>query len=80
MYDCDTHYYWSIKEIIKGGRPEFKNGTLKVPAGSGLSIELDEEAVAELHELCNTAIVQGRDDTDEMLKYVPHYVRKVPRW
>lgn len=79
-YDCDTHYPWSTKEIIKGGRPAFKNGTLQVPDGPGLGVELDHEAVAELHDLYKTAMVQDRDDTDEMLKYVPDYVRKVPRW
>lgn len=79
-YDCDTHYPWSTKEIIKGGRPEFRNGTLKVPDGPGLGVELDPDAVAELHDLYKRAMVQDRDDTDEMLKYVPDYVRKVPRW
>ncbi|MFK8081584.1 MAG: enolase C-terminal domain-like protein [Granulosicoccus sp.] len=79
-YDCDTHYPWSTKEIIKGGRPEFKDGTLQVPEGPGLGVELDEDAVAELHELYNAAMVMDRDDTDEMLKYIPDYVRKVPRW
>ncbi|SFR45725.1 enolase C-terminal domain-like protein [Litoreibacter janthinus] len=79
-YDCDTHYPWSTKEIIKGGRPKFKDGTLQVPEGPGLGVELDHEAVAELHELYKTAMVKDRDDTDEMLKYIPDYVRKVPRW
>lgn len=79
-YDCDTHYPWSSKEIIKGGRPAFKDGSLQVPDGPGLGVELDHEAVAELHELYKQAMVQDRDDTDEMLKYVPDYVRKVPRW
>ncbi|MFK7860807.1 MAG: enolase C-terminal domain-like protein [Granulosicoccus sp.] len=79
-YDCDTHYPWSTKEIIKGGRPVFKNGTLQVPEGPGLGVELDEEAVAELHALYNVAMVKDRDDTDEMFKYIPDYVRKVPRW
>ncbi|MFK7994526.1 MAG: enolase C-terminal domain-like protein [Granulosicoccus sp.] len=79
-FDCDTHYPWSKKEIIKGGRPEFKDGTLQVPEGPGLGVQLDEEAVAELHDLYNAAMVIDRDDTDEMLKYIPDYVRKVPRW
>jgi glucarate dehydratase len=79
-YDCDTHYPWSSKEIIKGGRPAFNDGALQVPDGPGLGVELDHEAVAELHELYKQAMVQDRDDTDEMLKYVPDYVRKVPRW
>ncbi len=79
-YDCDTHYPWSTKEIIKGGRPAFRDGTLQVPDGPGLGVELDHAAVAELHDLYNKAMIADRDDTDEMLKYQPDYVRKVPRW
>lgn len=79
-YDCDTHYPWSTKEIIKGGRPEFKNGKLRVPEGPGLGVELDYDALEELNGIYKKAMVSDRDDTDEMLKYVPDYVRKVPRW
>ncbi|MEJ6391898.1 enolase C-terminal domain-like protein [Gymnodinialimonas sp. 2305UL16-5] len=79
-YDCDTHYPWSTKEIIKGGRPPFVDGTLAVPEGPGLGVELDLDAVGELHDLYRAAMVIDRDDTDEMLKYVPDYIRKVPRW
>lgn len=79
-YDCDTHYPWSTKEIVKGGRPKFHDGRVRVPQGPGLGVELDQEAVAALHQLYKTAMIADRDDTDEMLKYVPDYVRKVPRW
>jgi glucarate dehydratase len=79
-YDCDTHYPWYDREIIKGGRPTFKDGKLPVPDGPGLGVELDHDAVAELHELYNQQMIVDRDDTDEMLKYVPDYVRVVPRW
>lgn len=79
-HDCDTHDPWSAKEIIKSGRPTFRNGTLQVPEGPGLGVELDHDAVAELQALYKTAMAQDRDDTDEMLKYVPDYVRKVPNW
>ncbi|MEO0911791.1 MAG: enolase C-terminal domain-like protein [Pseudomonadota bacterium] len=79
-YDCDTHYPWSTKEIVKGGRPVFRDGKLRVPEGPGLGVELDREALADLHDLYRRAMIRDRDDTDEMLKYVPDYVRKVPRW
>lgn len=79
-YACDTHYPWSSKEIIEGGRPVFKDGTLQVSERPGLGVTLDRDAVAELHDVYNKAMVHDRDDTDEMLKYVPDYVRKVPRW
>ncbi|MFD1881385.1 enolase C-terminal domain-like protein [Paracoccus pacificus] len=79
-YDCDTHYPWSTREIIKGGRPRFTDGAVRVPEGPGLGVELDDVAVAELHDLYQRAMVADRDDTDEMLKYIPNFVRKVPRW
>ncbi len=79
-YDCDTHYPWSAREIVKGGRPVFRDGALQVPEGPGLGVELDHAAVAELHDLYNRAMVRDRDDTDEMRKYIPDYVRQVPRW
>ena len=79
-YDSDTHYPWYRHEIVKGGRPTFKDGKLPVPEGPGLGVELDRAALAELAELYETHMVRDRDDTDEMLKYVPDYVRVVPRW
>jgi glucarate dehydratase len=79
-YDCDTHYPWYDREIIKGWRIKFKDGVLRVPEGPGLGVELDQEVVAELHELYNEQMIIDRDDTDEMLKYDPDYVRIVPRW
>lgn len=79
-YDSDTHYPWYRHEIVKGGRPTFKDGMLTVPDGPGLGVELDQEALAELAALYEAEMVRDRDDTDEMLKYIPDYVRKVPRW
>ncbi len=79
-FDCDTHYPWYDKEIIKGGRLTFKDGALRVPEGPGLGVELDYDALAEQHDLYKRAMVRDRDDTDEMLKYRPDFVRKVPRW
>ncbi len=79
-YDCDTHYPWSTREIVRGGRPKFVEGRITVPDGPGLGVDLDRETLAELHNLYNTAMIDDRDDTDEMLKYIPDYVRKVPRW
>ena len=79
-YDCDTHYPWYDREIVKGGAPTFTDGKLRVPEGPGLGVELDRDAVAELHALYNQMMVTDRNDTDEMLKYLPDYERIVPRW
>ena len=79
-YDCDTHYPWSQKEIVKGGPPKFVDGALQVPEGPGLGVELDEDALDDLHDLYLASQVKDRDDTEEIKKYLPDFVRKVPRW
>ena len=53
---------------------------MPVPEGPGLGVELDHEAVAELHALYQRAMVIDRDDTEEIRKYRPDFERKVPRW
>lgn len=79
-YDCDSHYPWYRHEIIKGGRMQFEDGKISVPTGPGLGVELDHDCVGELHEIYNREMQLDRDDTDEMLKYIPDYIRKIPRW
>ena len=61
-------------------RIDDRDGQVALPQTPGLGVELDHAAVAELHDLYNKAMIADRDDTDEMLKYQPDYVRKVPRW
>ena len=79
-YDVDTHYPWSRHEIVEGGRARFVDGKLDVPTGPGLGVSLDRDALAELAGLYDTVMMQDRDDTEEIRKYLPDYVRKVPRW
>jgi len=79
-YDCDTHYSWTRHDIIKGGKVQFKNGALNVPTGPGLGVELDRDALDNLHALYNSAGVRDRDDTDEIRKYLPDFIRQVPKW
>lgn len=79
-YDCDTHYPWTQHDVIKGGKLPIRDGSLKVPDGPGLGVELDHDAVAEFHALYLAQNLRDREDTDEMLKYIPDYKRVVPRW
>lgn len=79
-YDSDTHYSWISDDVIKGGKLVFENGALAVPTGPGLGVELDQAALARLHALYNSAGVRDRDDTDEIRKYLPDFVRQVPKW
>ena len=49
-YALDTHYPWQSDEIIMGGRMKFENGSVAVPTGPGLGVELDREALKALHQ------------------------------
>lgn len=79
-FDSDTHYSWTPVDIIKGGKMAFRDGRLQVPTGPGLGVEIDADALAELHALYNTAGVSDRDDLAEIRKYEPDFERQVPKW
>jgi glucarate dehydratase len=79
-FDCDTHYSWVSDDVIKGGKLRFADGALTVPTGPGLGVELDRDAVDRLHALYDSAGGRDRDDTDEIRKYIPDFVRQVPKW
>lgn len=79
-YDCDTHYPWISDDVIRGGKLAFEDGAVAVPSGPGLGVDLDRAALARLHALYNSAGVRDRDDTDGIKKYLPDFVRQVPKW
>jgi glucarate dehydratase len=79
-YDSDTHYPWTNHDVIRGGRWQFKDGALPVPKGPGLGVALDRDAMAELHEAYLRQSRTDRNDTEEIKRYIPDYVRQVPRW
>jgi len=39
----DAHYHYLTDDIIEGGPMPYKNGCIKVPAGPGLGVTLDED-------------------------------------
>ncbi len=49
----DSHYHHLTDDIIAGGKMEFRNGAMKVPAGPGLGVTLDRDKLAKYHELSN---------------------------
>lgn len=79
-YDCDTHYAWTGHDVIEGGKWQFDQGALKVPEGPGLGVRLDRDAMADLHADYLKLTQIDRNDTEEIKRYIPDYVRQVPRW
>ncbi len=47
----DAHYHYLEDDIIVGGRMSYENGTIAVPTGPGLGIELDEEKMRRYEKL-----------------------------
>ncbi|MGY8825630.1 MAG: enolase C-terminal domain-like protein, partial [Candidatus Latescibacterota bacterium] len=70
-YAVDTHYPWQSDEVIVGGRLKIEGGSLAIPDGPGLGVELDREALARLHQTYLECGLTHRDDQIEMQKVEP---------
>ena len=79
-YACDTHWPWKTEDVVAGTPFTFNGGSLTVPRGPGLGVELDRDALAKLHEQYLASGLRNRDDTGYMQRIVPSYERKQPRW
>jgi glucarate dehydratase len=77
---CDTHYPWQSEEVIAGGRLQFEDGSLPVPEGPGLGVELDRDALKKLHEKYKACGLTKRDDGKEMRRVHPDWEFKAVRW
>lgn len=76
----DTHYPWQSEEIIQGGRLKFEDGSVAVPSGPGLGVELDREALERLHQNYLVCGLTKRDDEIEMQKIEPGWTFKPVRY
>jgi glucarate dehydratase len=79
-YACDTHYPWQSEDVLVGGRLQFEDGSLAVPHGPGLGIELDRAALANLHATYLACGLIRRDDEVEMQKLQPGWKFTPTRW
>ncbi len=79
-YACDTHYPWQSEDVIQGGRVKFEGGCVVLGQAPGLGVELDRDALAGLHEQFLRCGIRSRDDTKEMRKHQPDFVRRKPRF
>ncbi len=70
-YACDTHYPWQVEDVIAGGKRQFTDGAIAIDDTPGLGVELDEDALARLHEQYLRAGLTKRDDVAEMQKIQP---------
>lgn len=79
-YACDTHYPWKTEDVIKPGVLAFKDGSVQVPRGPGLGVELDIDALGTLHEQYLASGIRRRNDTAYMRTVEPEFVPNSARW
>lgn len=79
-YALDTHYPWQSEEVVVGGRLQFEDGSVQVPEGPGLGVELDRKALAQLHQNYIDCGLTVRDDEKEMRKVQPGWKFEPVRW
>lgn len=81
-YACDTHYPWldPDEEVIAGGHLRFTGGAIVLGDAPGLGLEIDQDALARLHEQYLNCGIRSRDDAAQMRKYQPDWSGKAPRF
>lgn len=81
-YACDTHWPWKLAsdDVIVPGVLEISGGSVKVPTRPGLGVELDEEALARMHQQYLDCGLTKRDDTTYMQSIHPDFQLTTPRW
>ena len=81
-YACDTHWPWknADEDVIVPGVLGFEAGSVAVPTGPGLGIELDEDGLEKLHRQYLDCGLRSRDDTGYMQRIHPGYELQSPRW
>ncbi len=69
----DTHYPWLVDDadIIEGPKPTIRGGTMAIPPGVGLGVNLDRDKLARAHETYEKCGMRGRDDAALMRRIEP---------
>ena len=79
-YACDTHYPWKTQDVVRPGVLDFADGSVAVPTGPGLGVELDRDLLGVLHEQYLTCGVRRREDTVYMRSLEPDFTPNTSRW
>lgn len=79
-YACDTHWPWKTEDVIQPGVLAIRDGSVAVPTTPGLGIEIDEDALAALHQQYLSCGIRDRDDTGYMRSIDPTFEAISPRW
>lgn len=50
VFAADAHYHHLVDDLIVGGKMRYEQGSIAVPCGPGLGVQLDRDKLAEYHE------------------------------
>ena len=79
-YALDTHYPWLGEDVLVGGKLRFSGGSVSVPEGPGLGVELDRAVLTRMHQAYLDCGVVRRDDTGYMRQIDPKFEPNTGRW
>ena len=79
-YACDTHWPWKTEDVVESGVLQIRDGAVAVPTTPGLGVEIDDDALAVLHEQYLRCGIRDRDDTGYMRSLHPDFEATNPRW
>ena len=79
-YACDTHWPWKSEDVIAPGALSIVDGAVPVPTAPGLGVEIDDDALAALHQQYLDCGIRDRDDTGYMKSVDPTFENTSPRW
>lgn len=79
-YACDTHWPWKTEDVVAPGALRFVDGSVPVPTGPGLGVQIDDAALAALHEQYVRCGIRDRDDTGYMRTVDPSFELASPSW
>ena len=79
-YACDTHWPWKTEDVIAPGALSIVDGAVPVPTAPGLGVEIDDDALAALHQQYLDCGIRDRDDTGYMKSIDPSFENTCPRW
>ncbi len=79
-YACDTHWPWKSEDVVAPGVLSFVDGSVPVPTTPGLGVDIDDDALAALHEQYLRCGIRDRDDTGYMRSVDPSFETASPRW
>jgi glucarate dehydratase len=79
-YAFDTHWPWHTKDVVAPETFSFIDGSVAVPTGPGLGIELDRDALARMHEAYLRGPIRRHEHTRYLQQFCPGFQPNVGRW